>query len=93
MVRWIVGSILHGYPLSYFSFQPVLHDWFNRCVPVKKSAVQATILWKETWESNGMKKLRKVLRRNVMVLRHIVSSSSEKVKDMEAAAPLVMEMP
>ena len=25
MVRWVVGSILHGVdPLSYFSFQPVL---------------------------------------------------------------------
>ena len=30
MVRWVVGSILHGMdPLSYFSFQPVLHDWCN----------------------------------------------------------------
>ena len=29
MVRWVVGSIFHGVdPLSYFSFQPVLHDWF-----------------------------------------------------------------
>ena len=28
MVRWVVGSILHGVdPFSYFSFQPVLHDW------------------------------------------------------------------
>ena len=28
MVRWVVGSILHGVdPLSYFLFQPVLHDW------------------------------------------------------------------
>ena len=28
---WDVGSILHGVdPLSYFSFQPVLHDWFNK---------------------------------------------------------------
>ena len=26
-----VGSILHGVdPLSYFSFQPVLHDWYNK---------------------------------------------------------------
>ena len=26
-----VGSILHGVnPLSYFSFQPVLHDWCNK---------------------------------------------------------------
>ena len=34
MVRWVVGSILHGVdPLSYFSFQPVLHDWCNKgCV-------------------------------------------------------------
>ena len=39
MVRWVVGSILHGVdPLSYFSFQPVLHDWCNEvrgmCYPV-----------------------------------------------------------
>ena len=37
--RWVVGSILHGVdPLSYFSFQPVLHDWCNKgrgvCYPV-----------------------------------------------------------
>ena len=31
MVRWVVGSILHGVdPLSYFSFQPVLHNWCNK---------------------------------------------------------------
>ena len=31
MVQWVVGSILHGGdPLSYFSFQPVLHDWCNK---------------------------------------------------------------
>ena len=31
MVRWVVGSILHGVdPLSYFSFQQVLHDWFTK---------------------------------------------------------------
>ena len=39
MVRWVVGSILHGVdPLSYFSFQAVLHDWCNKgrgmCYPV-----------------------------------------------------------
>ena len=39
MVRWVVGSILHGVdPLSYFSFQPVLHDWYNKgrdmCYPI-----------------------------------------------------------
>ena len=40
MVRWVVGSILHGWvdPLSYFSFQPVLHNWCNKglgmCYPV-----------------------------------------------------------
>ena len=39
MVRWVVVSILHGVdPLSYFSFQPVLHDWCNKgrgmCYPV-----------------------------------------------------------
>ena len=39
MVRWVVGSILHGVdPLSYFLFQPVLHDWYNKgcgmCYPV-----------------------------------------------------------
>ena len=31
MVRWVIGSILHGVdPLSYFLFQPVLHDWCNK---------------------------------------------------------------
>ena len=31
MVGWVVGSILHGVdPLSYFSFQPELHDWCNK---------------------------------------------------------------
>ena len=39
MVRWVVGSILDGVdPLSYFLFQPVLHDWCNKgcgmCYPV-----------------------------------------------------------
>ena len=39
MVRWVVGSILHGVdPLNYFTFQPVLHDWCNKgrgmCYPV-----------------------------------------------------------
>ena len=39
MVRWVVGSILHGVdPLSYVSFQPVFHDWCNKspgmCYPV-----------------------------------------------------------
>ena len=39
MVRWVVGSFLHGVdPLSYFSFQPVLPDWYNKgrgmCYPV-----------------------------------------------------------
>ena len=39
MVRWVVGSILFGMdPLSYFSFQPVLHDWCNKgrgmCYPI-----------------------------------------------------------
>ena len=39
MVWWVVGSILHGVdPLSYFSFQPVVHDWCNKgcgmCYPV-----------------------------------------------------------
>ena len=39
MVRWVVGSILHRVdPLSYLSFQPVLHDWCNKgrgmCYPV-----------------------------------------------------------
>ena len=39
MVRWVVGSILHGVdPLSYFSFQPVIHNWYNKgsgmCHPV-----------------------------------------------------------
>ena len=30
MVQWVVRLILHGGPTSYFSFQPVLHDWFNK---------------------------------------------------------------
>ena len=31
MVRWVVGSILHRVnPLSYFSFQPVLHNLCNK---------------------------------------------------------------
>ena len=31
MVRLVVRSIIHGVdPLSYFSFQPVLHDWCNK---------------------------------------------------------------
>ena len=31
MVRWVVESFLHGVdPLSYLSFQPVLHDWCNK---------------------------------------------------------------
>ena len=39
IVRWVVGSILHGVdPLSYFSFQQVLHDWRNKgrgmCYPL-----------------------------------------------------------
>ena len=39
MVRWVVGSILHRVdPLSYFLFQPVLHDWCIKgrgmCYPV-----------------------------------------------------------
>ena len=39
MMRWVVRSILHGVdPLSYFSFQPVPHDWCNKgrgmCYPV-----------------------------------------------------------
>ena len=39
MVQWVVGSILHGVdPLSYFSVQPVFHDWCNKgrgvCYPV-----------------------------------------------------------
>ena len=32
MVRWVVGSILRGLnTLSHFSFQPVLHEWCNKC--------------------------------------------------------------
>ena len=38
MVRWVVGSILHGGSIELFSFQPVLHDWYNKgrgmCYPV-----------------------------------------------------------
>ena len=53
-VRWVVGSILHGVnPLSYFSFQPVLHDWCNKgcgmCYPVWDCAYKRTVAvnWKE----------------------------------------------
>ena len=39
MVLWVVESILHGVDtLSYFSFQPLLHDSYNKgrgmCSPV-----------------------------------------------------------
>ena len=39
MVRWVVGSILHGVDLlSYFSFQSALQDWCDEgrgmCYPV-----------------------------------------------------------
>ena len=35
MVRWVIGSILHGVdPLSYFTFQPVLHEGRGMCYPV-----------------------------------------------------------
>ena len=39
MVQWVVGSILRAEnTLSYFSFQPVLHNWCNKgrgmCYPV-----------------------------------------------------------
>ena len=49
MMRWVVGSILHGVdPLSYFSFQPVLHDWCNKgrgmCYPVWDGAYKRTLL-------------------------------------------------
>ena len=48
MVRWVVGSILHGVdPLSYFSFQPVLHDWCNKgrgmCYSVWDGAYKRTL--------------------------------------------------
>ena len=39
LVQWVIGSILHGVdPLSYFSFQPVFHNWCNKghgmCYPL-----------------------------------------------------------
>ena len=39
MVRWVIRSFLHVVnPLSYFLFQPVLHNWCNKgcgmCYPV-----------------------------------------------------------
>ena len=39
MVRWVVGSILHGGPSELFLlFHPVLHNWCNKgcgmCYPV-----------------------------------------------------------
>ena len=49
MVRWVVGSILHGVdPFSYFSFQPVLHYWCNKgrgmCYPVSDDAYKRPLL-------------------------------------------------
>ena len=48
MVRWVVGSIFHGVdPLSYFSFQPVVHDWCNKvrgmCYSVWDGAYKRTL--------------------------------------------------
>ena len=48
MVRWVVRSILDGVdPLSYFSFQPVLHDLCNKgrgmCYPVWDGAYKRTL--------------------------------------------------
>ena len=38
MVRWVVGSILHGELIELFPFQQMLHDWYNigrgMCYPV-----------------------------------------------------------
>ena len=60
---------------------------------VKKSAVQATILWKVTWLSKGMYWLRKVSRSLVIVFLHMVTSKREKVKDIAAAVPRVKLIP
>ena len=43
-----IGSILHGVDiLSYFSIQPVLHDWCNKgygmCYPVWDDAYKSTL--------------------------------------------------
>ena len=48
MVRLVIGLILHGVdPLSYFSFQPVLHDWCNKglgmCYPVWDGAYKRSL--------------------------------------------------
>ena len=48
MVRWVIRLILRGMdPLSYFSFQPVLHDWCNKgrgmCYPVWDGAYKGTL--------------------------------------------------
>ena len=29
-------------PLSYFSFQPVFHDWYNKCCPVWDGSYKRT---------------------------------------------------
>ena len=38
MVRWVIGSILHGGPIELFLVQPVFHDWCKTgrgmCYPV-----------------------------------------------------------
>ena len=45
MVQWIVGSILRGVvPLSYFSFQPGLHDWCNKGHGLWDGAYKITLL-------------------------------------------------
>ena len=48
VVRWVVGLIRREVdPLSYFSLQPVLHDWCNKgrgmCCPVWDGAYKRTI--------------------------------------------------
>ena len=36
LMRWVVGSIRHGDPLSYISFKPMFSDWCIKgmCYPV-----------------------------------------------------------
>ena len=43
MVPWVVGSIHMVDPLSYFSFQPVLHDWSGQ-VRVFNVHIQSKLL-------------------------------------------------
>ena len=50
MVRWVVGLILHGVdPLSYFSFQPVLHDIWLRTILIVREETRCHHIGYSFW--------------------------------------------